>query len=140
MPLAAADFEYVRGTGLIDQLIADRYLVGEKRVAPGALGPLAEGAHCVLEHPRLAFISYPYEWTFSGLKAAALHHLDIHLRALARDVTLSDASAYNIQFLGFHRSPVVPALSPRRVLDRSSAILPAVFESAPAAFGDRHRA
>ncbi|MBT3787511.1 MAG: class I SAM-dependent methyltransferase [Alphaproteobacteria bacterium] len=34
------------------------------------------------------------------LKSAALLHLDVHLKALARDFTLSDASAYNIQFRG----------------------------------------
>lgn len=58
----------------------------------------------ILEHPKLPFVSYPYEWPFSLLKAAALLHLDIHLRALEFGFTLSDASAYNLQFLGV--SPV----------------------------------
>jgi ribosomal protein L11 methylase PrmA len=70
----------------------------------------ADGNHCdepgrrILEHPKLPFVSYPYEWPFSLLKRAALLHLDIHLRALDFDFTLSDASAYNVQFLGV--SPV----------------------------------
>lgn len=34
------------------------------------------------------------------MKQAALTHLDIHLRALSKGATLSDASAYNIQFDG----------------------------------------
>jgi ribosomal protein L11 methylase PrmA len=54
----------------------------------------------VIEHPRLDFISYPYEWSFSGLQAAALLTLDLHLEALPYGLTLSDASAYNIQFVG----------------------------------------
>jgi hypothetical protein len=54
----------------------------------------------VLEIRRLPFVSYPFEWPFSALKAAALLHLDIHLRALDCHVTLSDASAYNVQFQG----------------------------------------
>jgi hypothetical protein len=54
----------------------------------------------VLEHPKLPFVSYPYEWPFSLLKRAALLHLDVHLRALDFDFTLSDASAYNVQFRG----------------------------------------
>lgn len=32
-----------------------------------------------LEHRKLTFISYPYEWPFSLLKEAALTHLDLHL-------------------------------------------------------------
>ena len=54
----------------------------------------------VLEHPRLPFISYPYEWSFSQLRAAALHHLDLQIELLEHGLTLSDASAYNIQFIG----------------------------------------
>jgi ribosomal protein L11 methylase PrmA len=100
MPVAAADFDFVRGSGLVDELVRAGQLVAETQVSPTDLGPLGAGAHRVLEHPRLQFISHPYEWTFAGLKAAALLHLDVQLRALARDVTLSDASAYNVQFVG----------------------------------------
>lgn len=54
----------------------------------------------VLQHPRVPVISYPYEWSFSQLQSAALHHLDIHLDLLSAGLTLSDATAYNIQFIG----------------------------------------
>jgi hypothetical protein len=50
--------------------------------------------------PMLPFVSFPYEWSFSALKAAALLHLKIQLVALDKGVTLSDASAYNVQFRG----------------------------------------
>ncbi|WP_246188800.1 class I SAM-dependent methyltransferase [Nitratireductor arenosus] len=53
-----------------------------------------------LRHPHLPFISYPYEWPFEALKSAALFHLDLQIDALKHDVTLSDASAYNVQFIG----------------------------------------
>jgi ribosomal protein L11 methylase PrmA len=99
-PYAAEDFKYVRSSGLTDQLIAARWLVPEAQVGPNVVGELGAGASYILEHPRLPFISYPYEWSFSALKAAALRHLDIHLQALDKDVTLSDATAYNIQFQG----------------------------------------
>ncbi len=55
----------------------------------------------VLEHPRLPFISYPYEWTFEQLRDAALLHVDLHIKCLEKGVTLSDATAYNIQFDGW---------------------------------------
>jgi ribosomal protein L11 methylase PrmA len=68
----------------------------------GALLPdgFDEPAVYVLEAPKLPFVSFPYEWPFPALKAAALLHLDIQLTALDHNVTLSDASAYNIQFKG----------------------------------------
>jgi len=62
------------------------------------------GAAHVLLSPRLPFISYPYEWSFALHRKAALLHLDLHLGALERGFTLSDASAYNVQFQGV--SPV----------------------------------
>jgi len=100
MPSAADDYRKVRASGLIDSLVADGLLVAEEECDGSALGSIADNASLVLEHPRLPFISYPYEWPFSALKAAALLQLEIYLRALEHDVTLSDAAAYNIQFQG----------------------------------------
>ena len=100
MPSAVEDFEFVRSTGFLERLIADGRAVAEKKVDPGVLGQYAQGARYVLEHPMLPFVSYPYEWPFAALKAAALLQLDIHLEALDHGVTLSDATAYNIQFRG----------------------------------------
>jgi ribosomal protein L11 methylase PrmA len=119
--LAADDFNFVRGTGLIKKLIVEKKLLSETQIdidikdcrgdrqspveifkknqqGRAPLAPTIEPPYKILEHPRLPFISYPYEWTFSTLKAAALLQLDIHLQALECGVTLSDASAYNIQY------------------------------------------
>jgi ribosomal protein L11 methylase PrmA len=54
----------------------------------------------LLEHPSIKSISYPYEWSFTALKTAALFHLDLHIELLDKDFSLSDASAYNVQFIG----------------------------------------
>ncbi len=48
------------------------------------------------------FISYPYEWSFSQLKDAALLTLTITKEALSHGMILKDASAYNVQFIGSH--------------------------------------
>ncbi|MBF0272376.1 MAG: class I SAM-dependent methyltransferase [Magnetococcales bacterium] len=45
-------------------------------------------------------MSYPYEWSFAQLKAAALLHLDFQLFLLAKNAVLTDATAYNVQFIG----------------------------------------
>lgn len=96
----APDYEFVRDCGLLTDLIDANCLIATDEVSPDLLGPDGENARYVLEHPTLPFISYPYEWCFSALKTAALLQLDLLSAALERDVTLSDASAYNIQFRG----------------------------------------
>lgn len=100
MPMAVEDFDYVRASGLIESLQSDSKLVGESLVKRTDLGAEADGAAYVLEHPRIPFISYPYEWPFSALKSAALLHLEIQQSALQKGVSLTDASAYNVQFVG----------------------------------------
>jgi ribosomal protein L11 methylase PrmA len=110
MPFAASDYELTRRTGIVEDLAREGLIVGERPVAKEILGEAAADASYVVEHPRLPFISYPYEWCFHALKDAALLHLELHLRCLERAVTLSDASAFNIQFRG--SSPVfIDALS-----------------------------
>ncbi len=48
--------------------------------------------------PRLTQWTYPFEWSFSMLQAAALHTLEIQKRALRAGYTLKDGTAYNIAF------------------------------------------
>lgn len=57
------------------------------------------GSAGALQHPLVPFISYPYEWTFSMLKDAALLHLDLLAEALSDGLTMKDATPYNIQFI-----------------------------------------
>lgn len=54
----------------------------------------------IIEPSLIPFISYPYEWSFSALKDAALLTLEIQRIALGFGMSLKDASAYNVQFLG----------------------------------------
>jgi ribosomal protein L11 methylase PrmA len=56
-------------------------------------------AYRILQPEPIPFISYPYEWSFSQLKDAALTTLEVQKKALDFGMTLKDASAYNIQFL-----------------------------------------
>jgi ribosomal protein L11 methylase PrmA len=112
MRCAAADYEFVRDQGLLERLAEEGRLVGSAEVAPDLLGP-AEDVLYLLEHARIRYVSFPYEWSFPALKAAALLHLDLHLDLLAHGVTLSDASAYNVQFQG-PRPIFIDVLSLRR--------------------------
>lgn len=60
----------------------------------------AQALYKTIKPDQLSFISYPYEWCFSQFKAAALATLEIQRIALKHCMSLKDASAYNIQFIG----------------------------------------
>jgi ribosomal protein L11 methylase PrmA len=97
---AVHDYEQLRDQGLLARLVEKGWLVASREVAPEVLGELAKSACYVVEHPPIPYVSFPYEWGFAALKAAALLHLDLHLEALAGGAALADASAYNVQFRG----------------------------------------
>jgi len=114
---AIENYQFVRDTGLFRKLADAGWLVESREVDESILSlPRDSRCRIVLEHPTLPFVSYPYEWSFSALKAAALLHLDIHVKALECGVTLSDASAYNVQFIG-SRPIFIDILSFRRYQD-----------------------
>lgn len=74
-------------SGLYDNLVDNRLMVPFKIISEDTIMP-----------EMVKFISYPYEWSFSQLKDAALVTLEIAKRSLYRGMILKDASAYNIQF------------------------------------------
>lgn len=96
----ASAFDQFVESGLYDQLTRKAYLVAHEEIDPGNLPPPQPGCHKLLKPEQLPFISYPYEWSFSQLKDAALLTLRIHALALKHGFALKDASAYNIEFIG----------------------------------------
>jgi ribosomal protein L11 methylase PrmA len=100
MAPSAAAYESARDSGLLQHLAERALLLPSEEVDRKSLAGLCPDARYVLEHPRIPLISYPYEWSFSLHRRAALHHLDVHLAALEESFTLSDSTAYNIQFQG----------------------------------------
>jgi ribosomal protein L11 methylase PrmA len=90
------EFEAVTGSGLYDELARDGLMVPHRTV--GLDLAASPEAAAVLQPDPVGFISYPYEWSFGQLRDAALLTLEIQQRALAKGITLRDASAYNVQF------------------------------------------
>jgi hypothetical protein len=92
------DFEALEATGLLDD---ERVVRTERaRDIQSLRGLLVHEPAAVLRHERIPFVSYPYEWTFSQLKDAALVQLDLLLAALEHDLVLKDSTPYNVQFKG----------------------------------------
>ena len=98
-----ADFEALVETGLLDSLVGRGAVIETKPVgieeAPEAYRA-APQVGLVVEHPRLPFISYVYEWPFEMLRAAAIRSLEILQVALEKGLILKDATPYNVQFVG----------------------------------------
>ncbi len=83
-------------SGLYESLVTGGFAVAVKSAAL-SLKVNADAAE-VIEAERLPFISYPYEWSFSRLRDAALLTINIQRKAMEFGFSLKDATAYNIQF------------------------------------------
>lgn len=108
----AGDYTRLMDSGLYAKLVKAGLLIphtesdpstGFQQAQPGGSGRTfvpadKKSAFRVLCPEPVPFISYPYEWSFGQLKDAALATLSIQKRALRLDMSLKDASAYNIQF------------------------------------------
>lgn len=80
--------------------VAAGTIVGTRELTDAPQTVASQGFEVVLEHDRLPFVSYPYEWTFGMLRSAALLQLDLLEQALAEGFVLKDASAFNSQWIG----------------------------------------
>jgi ribosomal protein L11 methylase PrmA len=95
------DYDLLLSSGLYGELTKKGYLIKHRELSRARLTP---PAYKIIEPEQIPFISYPYEWSFSQLKDAALLTLNIQQVALKYGMSLKDASAYNIQF--FQGKPV----------------------------------
>lgn len=96
------DWNYFSTSSLFRELQQEHLLIPTHAVDIDARFPpeIVEACATVVEHERVPFVSYPYEWPFGMLKDAALLQLDILERCLRHDFILKDSSAFNVQFIG----------------------------------------
>ncbi|MFW5499862.1 MULTISPECIES: hypothetical protein [unclassified Maridesulfovibrio] len=88
------DWEHIIKSNFLEEAVRNQEIVGFNERKP------IEGSWKSLNVEPIPFISYPYEWSFSQLKDAAILTLKLQLSALERGIILKDASAYNIQYIG----------------------------------------
>lgn len=84
----------VKESGFLSRAAEKKLLLEHEDIPP--LGNSAASIKAV----RLPFISYPYEWSFSQLKDAALLTLELLKCSESYGLMLKDATAYNVQFEG----------------------------------------
>ncbi len=97
------NYDLMMGSGLYEDLVNAGLMVSHEEATVAPAGPMT--AYKIIRPEKIPFISYPYEWSFSQLKDAALATLKIQKRAIGFGISLKDASAYNIQFKGY--SPIL---------------------------------
>lgn len=98
--VAAKAYNRLMTSGLYDVLVQAAQLIEHDEVE----NPPADRARAykVIRPTRVPFVAYPYEWCFSQLKESALLTLEIQRQAIAHQMSLKDASAYNIQLYQGH--------------------------------------
>ncbi len=96
---AAADWSVLRERRFLSEAMTAGRVVRTTEPDDGR-ALLGEGWAAVLEHEPVPFRSYPYEWTFTMLRDAAVLHLDLLLAAASEDCTMADGTAYNVQWHG----------------------------------------
>lgn len=89
-------YELLFSSKLYDTLVKKDYLVSHTDVK----NHKRSDAWKVIRPEEIPFISYPYEWSFTMLKEAALLTLRIQKEALELGMTLKDATPFNVQFRG----------------------------------------
>jgi hypothetical protein len=95
-PSYREQYDLLMSSGLYERLVKKKMLISHTQAdIPAAL---PDQAYQIIQPEPVSFISYPYEWSFSQLKDAALLTLAVHKLALENGMALKDASAYNIQF------------------------------------------
>ncbi|MGE4608297.1 MAG: SAM-dependent methyltransferase, partial [Myxococcota bacterium] len=87
-------YDCLMQSGLYAELVEHGLLIPHETVDE----PNEADSYVTLKPERVDFVSYPSEWSFSQLRAAALLTLQIQQAALRFEMTLKDASAYNVQF------------------------------------------
>lgn len=91
----AENYSLLMESGLYEELTRKELLVEHSEVPCNCDDP---SCFACINPTEIPFVSYPYEWTFSQLKDAALATLVIQKIAMKHGMSLKDASSFNIQF------------------------------------------
>lgn len=110
-PAGMSELDAFLASASAQRFVADRRLIPTRRLQPEEVAHLEkhviadefstpEGRACILEHERVPFVSYPYEWAPEMLFAAAKLTLDLAQECLREGFGLKDATPYNVLFRG----------------------------------------
>jgi hypothetical protein len=89
-------FDFFIKSGCYETLVKKGMLVSHESINENLTGD--KEWYTTLKPEQIAFISYPYEWSFDMLKDAALLTLDLLKASLEYGMIVKDATPYNMQW------------------------------------------
>lgn len=89
-------YDWFVKSGLYADLVKNNWLIEHSETN---MPVQSETGYKVIQPEPVRHISYPYEWSFSQLKDAALLTLTIAKRSLSFKMMLKDATPFNVQFV-----------------------------------------
>lgn len=92
-----SDYDLLLSSKLYQKLTDNNLLIPHQEIND-KINVASEKCYKIIQPTKIPFISYPYEWSFSQLKDAAILTLKIQKIAIEHKMSLKDASAYNVQF------------------------------------------
>ncbi len=91
-------YDQLMNSGLYEHLTTQKLLIAHTEVNNILSDKLPEQYYKIIEPTYIPFISYPYEWSVTTLKQAAILTLQVNIEALQYRMILKDATPLNIQF------------------------------------------
>src|SRR5574338_510419 len=89
-------FDHFITSGCYDSLVKKKLLLSHEVITENFTG--SENWYLTLKPEPVEFISYPYEWSFTMLKDAALLTLQVMKEAISYGMILKDATPLNVQW------------------------------------------
>jgi len=93
----SAEVKQLFDSGLMAELVAEK-IFPETKITEHALGDYA----MVLSHQKIKSVTYPFEWSFEMMKAAALTILRVNEVAMKYGYQTKDCHSFNVLFDGTH--------------------------------------
>lgn len=105
------EYETAANSVVLKDFVESEHLVSAKELGSGEAGALTKSLESdfdiekgevkkLIEHNKIPYPNFPYEWTSEMLHSAANLTLDLAEKLLPEDIGLKDASPYNILFNG----------------------------------------
>lgn len=93
----AEHYELLKSGGLYQKLTEKKWLIEHEDITDAEV---TGDVYKILKPRQLGFINYPYEWSFSQYRDAALLTLNIQQLAMTCGMSLKDATPFNVVFEG----------------------------------------
>ena len=80
----------LKNHNILNESIENNFLIESEEIDKNLYDIKNQNIEFLLEHKKIPFITYPYEWSFNQLKDAAVHHLKFQIFLLKKNFILRD--------------------------------------------------